>query len=74
MPDLVLQLKSAAQLQSVIAHEAAHISNGHISRRLANAQAGQYGPPPLAYWLPPPRLQLGIQMRVSDWPLAPLDR
>ena len=35
---LVLQLKSAAQLQSVIAHEAAHISNGHISRRLANAR------------------------------------
>ena len=35
---LVLQLKSAEQLQSVIAHEAAHISNGHISRRLANAR------------------------------------
>ena len=35
---LVLQLKTAAQLQSVIAHEAAHISNGHISRRLANVQ------------------------------------
>ena len=35
---LVLQLNSAAQLQSVIAHEAAHISNGHISRRLANAR------------------------------------
>ena len=35
---LVLKLKSAAQLQSVIAHEAAHISNGHISRRLANAR------------------------------------
>ena len=35
---LVLQLKTAAQLQSVIAHEAAHISNGHISRRLANAR------------------------------------
>ena len=35
---LVLQLQTAAQLQSVIAHEAAHISNGHISRRLANAK------------------------------------
>ncbi|MAB86061.1 MAG: peptidase M48 [Rhodobacteraceae bacterium] len=35
---LVLQLKTAAQLQSVIAHEAAHISNGHVSRRLANAR------------------------------------
>jgi predicted Zn-dependent protease len=35
---LVLQLKTAAQLQSVVAHEAAHISNGHISRRLANAR------------------------------------
>ena len=35
---LVLKLKSAALLQSVIAHEAAHISKGHISRRLANAR------------------------------------
>ena len=35
---LILRLKSAAQLQSVIAHEAAHIVNGHISRRIANVQ------------------------------------
>ncbi|MEL6958060.1 MAG: M48 family metalloprotease [Pseudomonadota bacterium] len=33
---LLLRLESAAQLQAVIAHEAAHISNGHIARRLAN--------------------------------------
>ncbi|MDT2074006.1 MAG: M48 family metallopeptidase, partial [Planktomarina sp.] len=30
---LILRLKSAEQLQSVIAHEAAHIANGHIARR-----------------------------------------
>ncbi len=33
---LLLRLTSAAQVQSVIAHEAAHIANGHISRRLTN--------------------------------------
>ena len=33
---LVLKLTSAEQLQSVIAHEAAHIANGHIARRMAN--------------------------------------
>jgi len=33
---LMLRMTSAAQLQSVIAHEAAHITNGHLSRRLTN--------------------------------------
>ena len=33
---LILKLTSAEQLQSVIAHEAAHIANGHIARRMAN--------------------------------------
>jgi len=33
---LIQRLDSAAQLQSVIAHEAAHIANGHIQRRLTN--------------------------------------
>ena len=33
---LLQRLTSAAQVQSVIAHEAAHIANGHISRRLSN--------------------------------------
>ena len=33
---LVMKLTSAEQLQSVIAHEAAHIVNGHITRRLDN--------------------------------------
>jgi predicted Zn-dependent protease len=36
---LLLKLTSAAQLQSVLAHEAAHISNGHITRRHQNARA-----------------------------------
>ena len=35
---LVLKLQNADQLQSVIAHEAAHIANGHISRRVANVK------------------------------------
>lgn len=33
---LIQRLETAAQLQSVIAHEAAHIANGHIQRRLTN--------------------------------------
>ncbi|PIE14651.1 MAG: peptidase M48 [Rhodobacterales bacterium] len=33
---LILKLKTPEQLQAVIAHEAAHIANGHISRRLSN--------------------------------------
>ncbi|MCW1955622.1 M48 family metalloprotease [uncultured Lentibacter sp.] len=38
---LLLKLETAEQLQSVIAHEAAHISNGHLARRPANARAAQ---------------------------------
>ena len=33
---LILKMKTAEELQAVIAHELAHIANGHISRRLAN--------------------------------------
>lgn len=36
---LMMKLTSAAQLQAVLAHEAAHIANGHISRRMQNARA-----------------------------------
>ncbi len=36
---LMLRLTTPAQLQAVIAHEVAHIANGHISRRISNAQA-----------------------------------
>lgn len=36
---LLLKMKTPAQLQSVIAHEAAHIANGHLSRRPAAARA-----------------------------------
>lgn len=35
---LILKADSAAMLQAVIAHEAAHIANGHISRRMSNLQ------------------------------------
>jgi len=35
---LILRLKSAAELQAVIAHEVAHIQNGHIARRMQNMQ------------------------------------
>ncbi|QFT47141.1 TPR repeat-containing protein YfgC precursor [Roseivivax sp. THAF40] len=33
---MILKLESAQALQAVLAHEAAHIANGHISRRVAN--------------------------------------
>lgn len=33
---LITKMKSAAMLQGIIAHEAAHIANGHIARRLGN--------------------------------------
>lgn len=36
---LVLKTQSAEMLQSVIAHEVAHIANGHLSRRMQNMQA-----------------------------------
>jgi len=35
---LILKTKNAAMLQAVIAHEAAHIANGHIARRMGNFQ------------------------------------
>lgn len=33
---LVLKLSTAEQMQAVLAHEMAHIANGHITRRLSN--------------------------------------
>ena len=33
---LILKTENAAMLQAVIAHEAAHIANGHITRRIQN--------------------------------------
>lgn len=38
---LLSKLDSASQLQAVIAHEAAHISNGHISRRMGNLRSAR---------------------------------
>ena len=38
---LILKLKSAQELQAVIAHEAAHMANGHISRRLINMRSAK---------------------------------
>ncbi|PWR03694.1 peptidase M48 [Meridianimarinicoccus roseus] len=35
---LIMRLENAAELQAVIAHEAAHIANGHFARRGLNAQ------------------------------------
>ena len=35
---LILRMENAAELQAVIAHEAAHIANGHFARRGLNAQ------------------------------------
>lgn len=38
---LILRLKSASELQAVIAHEAAHIANGHLGQRAVNAQSAR---------------------------------
>ncbi len=38
---LLAKLDTAAQIQAVIAHEAAHIANGHISRRMGNMQTAR---------------------------------
>ena len=38
---LILKLKTPQELQAVIAHEAAHIANGHISRRLVNMRSAK---------------------------------
>lgn len=38
---LVLKLENARSLQAVIAHEAAHITNGHITRRIGNMRAAR---------------------------------
>lgn len=36
---LILKLERAEELQSVLAHEIAHITNGHITRRATNARS-----------------------------------
>ena len=38
---LIQRLKSASALQAVLAHEAAHIANGHLTRRAANARTAR---------------------------------
>ncbi|WP_171122207.1 MULTISPECIES: M48 family metalloprotease [unclassified Ruegeria] len=38
---LILTVESPEMLQAVIAHEAAHIANGHLARRVANLKAAQ---------------------------------
>lgn len=38
---LILKLGSAEELQAVIAHEAAHITNGHLTRRAGNLRSAR---------------------------------
>lgn len=38
---MILRLTKASELQAVIAHEAAHIANGHLVRRAANLQTAR---------------------------------
>ncbi|KMK67519.1 M48 family metalloprotease [Puniceibacterium sp. IMCC21224] len=38
---LILKLNNARSLQAVLAHEAAHIANGHITRRAGNARTAR---------------------------------
>lgn len=40
---MLLRLSNAAELQAVLAHEAAHIANGHIARRLTNLRGAAIG-------------------------------
>ncbi|WP_375282090.1 M48 family metalloprotease [Pseudooctadecabacter sp.] len=40
---LLQRLGSAGEVRAVIAHEAAHIANGHISRRLSNLRGSRNG-------------------------------
>lgn len=40
---LMLKLKTAQQLQAVMAHELAHIANGHITRRIGNRRGANQG-------------------------------
>lgn len=40
---MLLRLDRAAEVQAVIAHEGAHIANGHIARRMANLQSAASG-------------------------------
>lgn len=40
---MLLRLSNAAELQAVLAHEAAHIANGHIARRISNLQGAASG-------------------------------
>jgi predicted Zn-dependent protease len=38
---LVMRLETAEALQAVLAHEAAHIANGHLARRMGNMRAAR---------------------------------
>ncbi|QBY02719.1 peptidase M48 [Rhodophyticola sp. CCM32] len=38
---LLMRMEDPAELQAVLAHEAAHIANGHLSRRPANARSAR---------------------------------
>lgn len=38
---MIMRLEDAAELQAVIAHEAAHLANGHIARRMLNARVAR---------------------------------
>ena len=38
---LIMKVESAPALQAVIAHEAAHIANGHLTRRLGNLRSAR---------------------------------
>ncbi|KPP85486.1 MAG: putative zinc metalloprotease [Rhodobacteraceae bacterium HLUCCO07] len=38
---MIMRLKGAAELQAVIAHEAAHLAHGHIARRTVNARVAR---------------------------------
>ena len=47
---LLLKMQNAAMLQAVLAHEAAHITNGHLARRAGNARAARTTSPSASAW------------------------
>lgn len=40
---MLMRLSTAAEVQAVLAHEAAHIANGHIARRMTNMRSAALG-------------------------------
>ena len=68
---LLMRLDDPAQVQAIIAHEAAHIANGHFTRRAANAgNAGTVARLGLLAWVSRPGSPRGMHRPESGWRLG----